>query len=124
MFNIVQPYSGHFIDAEWLKYNDETELHEIPIPIKIKGFAGIGVSTGIKETIRVMENSRWVNKNTLKIHTIEVHDYKPMDKVRIVSEDRLYTVVKVNEDFNHINAMANLMFPNLKNKPMILYLGE
>lgn len=124
MFGEVQPYSGHFYDAEWLEYDQANATHKPPRPIKVKGYSGIGVATGIREDIQVQSGGRWVSKSTLKIHTVTAFPYKIRDKIRMKNDEKIYIIMKVVDDFNHINSMANQKFPRLDNKPKILYLGE
>lgn len=123
MFGLIEPYSGHFYECEWREWDNINKTYKPPIIFRIKGNAQIGVSTGIKETIQVMENNRPVLKETFKVHAVEQHKYKPKDKVRLLLDNTDYIIAKVSDDVNHPNAMGNLMFQNA-NVPKVLYLGD
>ena len=88
MFNIVEPYSGHFFDAEWLEYDKTNKTFKVAKKIKLKGQSSIGVSSGIKETILVQEVAgRPTNKETFKINVVHNYDFKPYDKIRDLTTD-------------------------------------
>ncbi len=127
MFDIVEPYSGHFLDAEWLEYDEVNKTFKRPVHIKIKpkSDSSKGVSLGTKELISVRENGRWIEKSVFKIHVVDKHKYKGRDKVRILYEDKTYVVAKIGENIDHPNTIKYMMFPNLKTEfPSILYLGD
>lgn len=124
MFGLSQPYSGHFFYADYLEYDMNTKKYKTPVRIRIKGQSEIGVSTGVKETVKVNENGRWVIKNAFKVNVVEINKYKPKDKVKFLNEDIMYVVLKVGDNVNNPNAMVNLMFPKIDNRDKVLYLGE
>lgn len=124
MFDIVEPYSGHHFTADYIEYDEKNKTYKPPRPIRIKGFAGIGISSGVREDIRIKVDNRWVIKSTLKIHVVESLDYKPKDRIRTNHDEKTYNVYKVGDDFNHVNAMVNQMFPRMNKRPHVLYLGD
>jgi hypothetical protein len=126
MFNLSQPYSGNFYEAEYLEYDETTKKFKVPILIKYKPKtdSSQGVSTTVKERIRVNEGGRWVEKNVFTIQVVENLKYKLRDKIRILNEDKAYVIFKVGDGVDSINSITNLMFPNSNNIPHILYLGD
>lgn len=128
MFGLSQPYTGHFFDAEYLEFDENTKQYKIPVKIRVKPYdiSSQGVSASTKQTVLTQSmNGRPVEKSTFTVQVVEYHKYKTTDKVRIINEDKKYTILKIGEGFDSINAIANLMFPNMKsNKPTILYLGD
>ncbi len=127
MFNLSQPYSGNYFKAYYKEY-DETlgkykPKREIRIRPKSDGSQGVGLN--IKERVRVQVNNGWVEKSTFVVEVVENYNYKIRDKIEVVNEDKTYTIWKISDGYDSINAIANLMFPNLKsNKPYVLFLGE
>ena len=127
MFNLSQPYSGSFYNARYLEYDEVNKKYKVPknIRLKQKSDGSQGIATGGKDRIRVQESGRWVEKSTWLVEVIENNPYKIRDKIEVIVENKTYTIWKVGDGFDSINAMANLMFTNLKtNKPFVLYLGE
>ena len=126
MFNISQPYTGHYYEAEWLEYDETTKKFKIPVKIRIKGKeAGIGVDTNNREIISTRESGRWVEKNVFTVDVLDYQKYKPRDKVRFIFEDNVYVVHRVTPRLSNINSMSVLMFPNKQsNQTYILYLGD
>ena len=127
MFNISQPYSGHYFTGEWLQYDNELEEYEVPIIIRFKpqDLSAKGVSAGTRQDELVQEQSgREVIKSSFPIQVIEQYDYQPKDKFRFVAEDIMYTIVRVSKGYDSVNTLANLMFPKLNNRPTILQLGK
>ncbi len=127
MFNTSQPYTGDYFTAEWLSYNDETEEYEVPVIIRFKPQTegSQGVSSSVKEdTLEQTQNGREVVKGTFTIQVLENHNYKARDKIRIISEDRMYTVKRKGYGYGSIMDITNLMFPNSDNRPTILFLGD
>lgn len=124
MFDLVEPYSGHFYDAQYFEYDENNDTYKTPIFIKLKGHASIGVSSGIKESIQVQDlNGRWVAKDVLKVNTVDNKPYKIKDKIRMVYEHKDYLIMRLSDDINHPNALGNIMFTNA-NVPKVLYLGD
>ena len=125
MFGLVEPYSGHYYEAEWIEWDETVEDYKTPVKITVKGNSSIGVSTGIREQVRVQEsNGRWVVKDTLKVHAVNNHPYKPQDVIRLLKDNSKFTIAKVTPDFNHPNSIGNLMFKQNDNVPKVLYLGD
>ena len=127
MFNISQPYSAHYFEAEWLSYNDETEEYEVPIIIRFKpqDLSARGVSSGNREDVLVQEQSgREVIKSSFPIQVLENLNYQPKDKIRIINEDKMYTILRVSKGYDSINTLASLMFKSINNRPTILQLGS
>jgi|14BtaG_2_1085337.scaffolds.fasta_scaffold32645_1 hypothetical protein len=127
MFNLSQPYSGNFYEAEYLEYDERTKKYLPPkhIRVKPKTDGSQGVSTNVKERTRVQLDGRWVEKLTFTVETIESYSYKLKDKIKINYEDKMYTIWKVTDGVDSLNSIANLMFPKIKtNKPYVLYLGS
>ena len=121
MFDLLEPYSGHYYEAKYLEWDENNETYKPPISLLIKGHSAIGVSSGIKEETQV-EGSRWVSKHTFTIYVSS--DIKPKVKDKFELEnDMTYVVLRVSPDVNHPNAMANLMFQNI-NLPKVVYLGD
>jgi hypothetical protein len=127
MFNISQPYTGHFFQGEWIPYDDETEKYGVPVIIRFKpqDLSARGVSSGTRQDTLVQEQSgRETIKSSFPIQVVEQLDYKPKDKIRFVAEDKIYTILRVSKGYDSVNSLANLMFPKLNNKPTILQLGS
>lgn len=123
MFNQVEPDSGNFFPAEYLEYDRNTKKYKPKKYLKIKGSSGIGVSTGVKETISVNETGRKVQKVTFRVGVNKNYPYKIRDKIVDLTDGEVYTILKVSDDITHPNAMTNLMFPNSTNRPKVLNLG-
>ena len=122
MMNIPQPYAGHYFEAEWLKYDDETEEYLVPIIIRFKPY--VTDNANREDTLSQDQSGREVIKSSFVIQVLEQLDYQPKDKIRVNCEDKIYTVKKLGRDYSSINTMASLMFPKIQNKPNILYLGR
>lgn len=120
---MTQPLSGHVYDAEWLQYDKTNKEFLTPVKIKLKGFSGIGISTGIRESVSVQNASgRWTTKQTVKVHVVEDYDFEVGDIIRF--DEKQYVIARIADDMNHPNALGNLMFKNYSNTPKILYLGD
>lgn len=125
MFGLVEPYSGHFFDAEWIEYDVNNKVYKPAVKIKIKGQSEIGVSTGVKESVQLQDmQGRMVTKETFSINVVENHKYKIRDKIHFIEGDLMYTVYKVSDNILHPNSIANLMFPKSNNRPKVLHLGD
>jgi len=127
MFNLNQPYSGHYFKAEWLQYDDESETYNVPVIIRFKpqDLSSKGVSASTREDVLVQEQSgREVIKSSFPIQVIENLNYQPKDKIRIIHEDKIYTILRISKGYDSINTLSSLMFPNIKNRPTILQLGK
>jgi hypothetical protein len=127
MFNLSQPYNGSYYEAEYLELDETTKQYKPKkiIRFKPKTDGSQGIATGGKERMRIQENGRWIEKSVFVIEVIETYPYKLRDKIKILLEDKTYTIWKVVDGYDSINSIGNLMFPNLKsNKPYVLYLGD
>lgn len=121
----VEPYSGHSFEAQWLEWDDNNKVYKPPVSILIKGDAGIGISSGIREDVRVQDiNGRWVVKKTFIINTVQNHNYKMRDKIKTIFDEETYVILKTSPDITHDNSMQSLMFPKAQNLPKKLYLGK
>lgn len=125
MFNLSQPMSGHFIKAQWFKWDKQNKEYKPSRDIQLKGNSNIGVSSGIKETIYTQESAgRWTMKETFRVHVVENFDFSVKDKVYVPFEDKTYIIHRVSYDITHANAISAMMFPNTINVPKVLYLGD
>lgn len=125
MFNISQPYSGHFFECHYIEWDRRTEDYKTPVPVSLKGYSGIGVESGVKETVRVeVTAGRWTQKDVWKVSVVATLPFKPKDKIYSPYDDKTYVIHRVSDNILHANAMANVMFKNVRNTPKVLYLGD
>jgi hypothetical protein len=124
MFNLSEPYSGHFFTAQWVPWDEENKTYKPSISIKIKGQSEIGVSTGVKEQIIERVEGRIIKKNVFRVNVVENHPYKIRDKIIFPQENITYVIHKVSDNINHPNGIVSLMFKQSLNVPKTLYLGE
>lgn len=128
MFNLSQPYNGSYFKAYYIEL-DETTNKYLPrkeIRIKPKSDGSQGVATNVKERVSVQVNGGWIEKSTFTVEVVDNYNYKIRDKIEVINEgNKKYTIWKVSDGYDSVNAIANLMFPNLKsNKPYVLHLGD
>ena len=127
MFKLSQPYTGAYYEAHYLEYDENTKKYKPRkiIRVKPKSDGSQGIATGGKERTRVQQDGRWMEKSTFTVEVVESYDYKIRDKIKILLEDKIYTIWKVTNGYDSVNGIANLMFPSIKtNKPYVLFLGE
>ena len=65
-----------------------------------------------------------MEKEVFTVHTVNSKNYKLKDKIRDLTDGRVYIVARVADDINHQNAITNVMFKGQNNRPKILYLGD
>lgn len=121
MFSQLEPYSGHYYEAEYLEWDENNNTYKTPIFVLVKGQTNIGVSTGVKEQTQESSGNRWVIRHTFRINVIDDLPVKVKDKFIIDGKD--YIALKVSPNVNHPNAMGNLMFDAMA-LPTVVYLGD
>lgn len=128
MFNISQPYSGHYFIGEWIQYDSDAEdYNKPPVQVRFKpqDLSSRGVSAGTRQDELVQEqNGRETIKSMFPIQVLENLPYKPKDKFRVIHEDTVYTIRKLGDGYDSVNTIANLMFQGIDNRPNILFLGK
>lgn len=126
--NDMQLLSGYFYEALYYEWNTKTKNHNDPIEFRFKqADEGIqGVSSGGRKTELVQPmQGRPMTKHTFTIKTTADLPFKPKDNVKLLVEDRKYTIKSMYEGYTATNTIANLQFKKLsRNKPKILVLGE
>lgn len=123
---------GYFFKCEYIEYveddNTGTFYYKDPIVIKFKqNDDGVqGVSSGGKE-VRMEEDTQGkpIYKSSITIKVVENLPYKPMDKVKLLNEDKTYVVKRVYDSLRSTNSINNLQFPNKRNnREYVLVMGE
>ena len=126
--NDMQLLSGYFYDAIYYEYDIDTQEYKDGLKFRYKqNDEGIqGVSAGGKKVeLRQDMQGRRNTIYTFTIKTISTLPFKPMDNVKLISEEKEYTIKELFEDSSSTNNIANLQFPKVsKNKPKVLILGE
>lgn len=121
-------FNGYFKKCEYIEYDNQLEEFKDPIIIRFKqNDAGVqGVSGGGKITTMVQESQgREVYKKSANIRVYSDLNYKPYDQIKIIGEDTTYIIKSVVEEYDSVNSIANLAFPNRKgNKTYVLVIGE
>ena len=122
--NLLEPYSGHVYEVEWIEYDNKTSKYNPPVTLFVKGQSQIGVQSGIKETILVEEISgKMVEKSTFRVHCVSDNKIKPKDRIKFIDTNETYTVMKVSPDVNHPNNIGR-RYISRKENPITIYLGE
>jgi hypothetical protein len=126
-YNQFQVLSGHFYSAEYRKFNEQTQQWSTePIAFRYKpaDISSQGVSSSGKTT-RGQQNIQGniYGKREFAISTQVDLPFKVKDKIKIINEDKTYSISSISEGYDSINALVNLNFPRKKNnKPHILFL--
>jgi len=126
--NDVQLLSGYFYDAIYYEYDLDTKEYLDGISFRYKqndeGVQGVS-SGGKKAELQQVSQGRRQTVYTFTIKTIANLPFKPMDNVKLLSENRNYTITEMYEDYSSINTLDNFQFKQrTKNKPKVLILGE
>ena len=126
--NQFQLFSGHFYTAEYLEYDIDTkrwdkypavEFRYKPADISSQGVSASGKTT--TEAQNILGNV--YGKREFAISTTTNIEFKKKDKIRILTEDKIYSIKAITEGYDSVMAMVNLNFPRAKrNKPQILFL--
>jgi hypothetical protein len=126
--NNFQLFSGHFYLAEYLQYDVELKNYAKYPPVEFRykpaDISSQGVSASGKTTTSTQNISGNVyGKREFAISTTAPIIFGKKDKIRIINEDRLYSIESITEGYDSINSLVNLNFPRLKkNKPQIIFL--
>ena len=127
--NQSQLFSGHFYYAEYLQYDviDKNFVKYPPVKFRFKPaeISSQGVSASGKTTTEAQNILGNVyGKREFAISTTADIRFTKKDKIRILNEDKTYSIRAVTEGYDGINALVNLAFPKVKrNKPQILFLN-
>ncbi|NOQ50477.1 MAG: hypothetical protein GQ557_02270 [Mycoplasmataceae bacterium] len=127
--NQFQMFSGHFYQAEYLEFDETTKRWDTYQPVlfryKPAEISSQGVSASGKTTTATQNIQGSVyGKREFAISTTTNLRFKKKDKIRIINEDKTYSIKAITEGYDSINAMVNLNFPRKKsNKPHILFLA-
>jgi hypothetical protein len=127
--NPFQLFSGHFYWAEYLEYDKATNSCFTFPPVEFRykpaDISSQGVSASGKTTTTTQDLVGYAyGKRRFAISTPVDIDFKQKDKIKIINEDKLYSIDKITDGYDSVNALVNLNFPRLKkNKPHILFLS-
>ena len=126
--NQFQLFSGHFYTAEYLKYDITTKRWDKYPPVEFR-YKPADTSEnnfwGGRKTITEAQNilGNIYGKREFAISTTTNIEFKIKDKIRILNEDKIYSIKAITEGYDSVMAMVNLNFPRVKrNKPQILFL--
>jgi|LGVF01.2.fsa_nt_gb hypothetical protein len=126
--NQFQLFSGHFYHAEYMEYDESTRRWDKYPPVSFRykpaDISSQGVSASGKTT-REQQNIQGnvYGKREFAISTPVDLKFKVKDKIKIINEDKIYSISSITEGYDSINALSNLNFPRKKNnKPHILFL--
>ena len=129
IFNQFQVLSGHFYTAMYIEYDTSTkrwdkyppvEFRYKPADISSQGVSASGKTTRSSQNIQ----GSLYGKREFAISTQADLPFKHKDRIKIINEDKEYSINAITEGYDSINAIANLNFPRKKNnKPHILFLG-
>ena len=127
-FNEFQLFSGHFYTALYIEYDEETrrwdkyppvEFRYKPADISSQGLSASGKTTKVAQNIQ----GSVYGKREFAISTTADLRFKKKDRIKIINEDKEYSIGAITEGYDSINALVNLNFPRKKNnKPHILFL--
>ena len=126
--NQSQLFSGHFYLAEYLQYDKDTKRWDKYDPVEFRykpaDISSQGVSASGKTTTASQNISGNVyGERKFAISTTTDIQFGKKDKIRIINEDKVYSIESITEGYDSINALVNLNFPRVKkNKPHILFL--
>ena len=128
VLNQFQMFSGHFYTAEYLEYDVTTkrwdkyppvEFRYKPLDISSQGVSASGKTTTASQNI----DGNVYGKRQFVISTTTPIEFSKKDKIRIINEDKVYSIESITEGYDSINSLVNLNFPRLKvNKPQMLFL--
>ena len=127
--NQFQLFSGHFYTAEYLQYDKDTRRWDtypaVEFRYKPADISSQGVSARGKTTTSTQDMDGYVyGKREFAISTLVDIVFSKKDKIRILNEDKIYSIEKITEGYDSIMSMVNLNFPRVKNnKPKILFLN-
>ena len=129
ILNQFQVMSGHMYIAEYLEYDKTTKRWDTHPPAvfryKPADISSQGVSASGKTT-RASQNIQGsvYGKREFAISTTADLRFKKKDRIKIINEDKEYSISSITEGYDSINALVNLNFPRKKNnKPHILFLN-
>ena len=126
--NEFQLFSSHFYLAEYIYYDKTTAKWDTYPPIEFRYKPASVSSQGVSASGKTTTSHQSVEgavygKREFAITTIADIDFKVKDKIKILNEDKLYSIEAITEGYDSINALVNLNFPRVKkNKPHILFL--
>jgi hypothetical protein len=128
ILNQFQVFSGHFFLAQYLEYDEDTKRWDTYPPVEFRykpaDISSQGVSASGKTT-RASQNIQGsvYGKREFAISTTADIRFKKKDVIKIINEDKEYSIKAITEGYDSINSLANLNFPRKKNnKPQILFL--
>lgn len=126
--NQFQLLSGHFYTAKYIEYDEATkrwdtypnvEFRYKPADISSQGVSASGKTTRGTHNIQ----GSVYGKREFAISTTADLRFKKKDRIKIINEDKEYSIGAITEGYDSINALVNLNFPRKKNnKPHILFL--
>jgi hypothetical protein len=126
--NQFQLFSGHFYLALYVEYDEATRRWDTYPPVEFRykpaDISSQGVSASGKTT-RGTQNIQGsiYGKREFAISTTANIRFKKKDRIKILNEDKEYSISSITEGYDSVNAMVNLNFPRKKNnKPQILFL--
>ena len=126
--NQFQLFSGHFYTAEYLQYDKDTKRWATYPPVEFRykpaDISSQGVSASGKTTTSTQDIGGYTyGKREFAISTLVDIRFSKKDKIRILNEDKIYSIDRITEGYDTIMSMVNLNFPRVKNnKPQILFL--
>ena len=126
--NEYQLFSSHFYLAEYTYYDETTQRYDTYPPIEFRYKPASVSSQGVSASGKTTTSHQSVQgsvygKREFAITTTADIAFKKKDKIKILNEDKPYSIEAITEGYDTINALVNLNFPRVKkNKPQILFL--
>ena len=124
----TQVLSGHYFKGLLFQYDDEIDnFIEPPKEVRFKPHdtSQRDIGSGIREDKASQELQGFpIATYSMVIQVVENFKYTIGDKFQDLTDGKVYTIKKIGRGYDSINAITNLMFPNIDNRPKILYLGD